>query len=317
MPSSTTSEAQLFDYSSAANPEQQGLIQAVPYRNFSPSFFEQPGTLISPLDLSGDIGTRYPATSPSLLASFVRIAVDDPILTTNALTTGQVLYVYRGSGETKSHGRSLQWQAGDVMALPGSGPVEHVAREDSAFYWVHDEPLLRYLGVTEVSPRFAPTLYEKAGYLNLLDEIMADPIKSKANRVSALLANSNFPETRTITQSVWTMLGILPKGDVQFPHRHESVAIDFVIDCQPGCYTMIGTELDEAGFISNGHREDWSPGASFVTPPGHWHSHHNESGAHAHVLPIQDAGLHTYLRTLEITFSHPHDDGTSHISREP
>jgi hypothetical protein len=35
------------------------------------------------------------------------------------------------------------------------------------------------------------------------------------------------------------------------------------------------------------------------------------------LLPIQDAGLHTYLRTLEITFSHPDHDGTCHISQRP
>jgi hypothetical protein len=32
----------------------------------------------------------------------------------------------------------------------------------------------------------------------------------------------------------------------------------------------------------------------------------------AHVMPIQDAGLHTYLRTLAIQFSGP--DHTSYIS---
>jgi gentisate 1,2-dioxygenase len=69
--------------------------------------------------------------------------------------------------------------------------------------------------------------------------------------------------------------------------------------------------------IKNGVRADWAPGASFVTPPGYWHSHHNESGADAHVLPIQDAGLHTYLRTLEITFSHPAHDHTAYISQMP
>jgi hypothetical protein len=37
--------------------------------------------------------------------------------------------------------------------------------------------------------------------------------------------------------------------------------------------------------------------------PGLWHSHHNESGHPAHVLPIQDAGLHTHLRTLDIRFA--------------
>ena len=55
--------------------------------------------------------------------------------------------------------------------------------------------------------------------------------------------------------------------------------------------------------IKNGHRENWVSGASFITPASYWHSHHNESGQPAHVLPIQDAGLHTYLRTLSIVFS--------------
>ena len=45
--------------------------------------------------------------------------------------------------------------------------------------------------------------------------------------------------------------------------------------------------------IKNGHRENWVSGASFITPASYWHSHHNESGEDAHVLPIQDAGLHT------------------------
>jgi hypothetical protein len=44
-------------------------------------------------------------------------------------------------------------------------------------------------------------------------------------------------------------------------------------------------------------------GAAFVTPPGHWHSHVNESGHPARLLPIQDAGLHTYLRSLDIRFA--------------
>jgi hypothetical protein len=46
-----------------------------------------------------------------------------------------------------------------------------------------------------------------------------------------------------------------------------------------------------------------TPGAAFVTPPGLWHSHHNESGRPARILPIQDAGLHTYLRSLDIRFT--------------
>jgi gentisate 1,2-dioxygenase len=44
---------------------------------------------------------------------------------------------------------------------------------------------------------------------------------------------------------------------------------------------------------------------AFTTPPGLWHSHHNESGADAYLVPVQDAGLHNYMRTLAITFSAP------------
>ncbi|MGI9231902.1 MAG: cupin domain-containing protein, partial [Methylocystis sp.] len=116
---------------------------------------------------------------------------------------------------------------------------------------------------------------------------------------------------------LWAMYGLLPSGKSQLPHRHESVALDFVIDCKPGCYTLIGTELGGDGWIKNPHREDWAAGASFITPPGYWHSHHNESGADAHVLPIQDAGLQEFLRTLEIKFSHIEPDGAVHITDLP
>jgi gentisate 1,2-dioxygenase len=34
------------------------------------------------------------------------------------------------------------------------------------------------------------------------------------------------------------------------------------------------------------------------------HSHHNESGEPARLMPIQDAGLHTFLRTSDIRFFH-------------
>jgi gentisate 1,2-dioxygenase len=99
------------------------------------------------------------------------------------------------------------------------------------------------------------------------------------------------------------MYGVAPAGAVQKPHRHQSVAMDLITDCEPGCYTLLGTELDEDGDIVDPVRADWRPNSAFVTPPGLWHAHYNESGAPAHVIPVQDAGLHTYLRTLDIRFS--------------
>ena len=35
----------------------------------------------------------------------------------------------------------------------------------------------------------------------------------------------------------------------QKPHRHQSIALDFISDCKPGCYTLVGTELDGNGNI--------------------------------------------------------------------
>jgi gentisate 1,2-dioxygenase len=65
----------------------------------------------------------------------------------------------------------------------------------------------------------------------------------------------------------------------------------------------VGTELNPDGSIRNPRRVDWHPGGAFITPPGHWHAHSNESGRMARLLPIQDAGLNTYLRSLDIRFA--------------
>ncbi len=58
------------------------------------------------------------------------------------------------------------------------------------------------------------------------------------------------------------------------------------------CYTLIGDELDEDGKIKSPTRLDWESGATFTTPLGMWHSHHNDSeDEDAWNLPVQDGGL--------------------------
>jgi hypothetical protein len=67
----------------------------------------------------------------------------------------------------------------------------------------------------------------------------------------------------------------------------------------------MGPELDLTGKIIDPIRCDWRAGCMFVTPPGWWHSHHNESEEEAWVLPMQDAGLYTYQRTLGESLERP------------
>jgi gentisate 1,2-dioxygenase len=124
-----------------------------------------------------------------------------------------------------------------------------------------------------------------------------------------LLNNQNFDQTLTITHVLWAMLGIVPAGANQAPHSHKSVALDFVAYSSPGTYTLVGDKVDPiTKQIIDPIRIDWVTGKAFVTPPGLWHSHHNESGEPAFIIPIQDAGLQTYLRTLDIQFTH-YDQG--------
>merc|ERR1712151_423305 len=68
-------------------------------------------------------------------------------------------------------------------------------------------------------------------------------------------------------------------------------------------YTLLGPSLDAEGHISNPTKAVWESGGAFVTPPGWWHSHHNTGHSTAWVLPMQDAGLLTHQRTLDIRFS--------------
>lgn len=189
------------------------------------------------------------------------------------------------------------------MALPGLDAVVLTATEDTRLYYVHDEPLLRFLGVTRTVDRFAPTLYPAEVANAKLREAAEDPRAQDRSRISILLANRNFPQTRTVTHVLWAMYGILPAGSIQKPHRHQSIALDFIIDCPDGCYSLVGTELAADGQIHNPVRVDWSPGLAFVTPPGYWHAHFNESDREAFLIPVQDAGLQTHLRSLDIRFS--------------
>lgn len=296
-----TGDARYFEYHQAVDPLRSRTITPVPVRKFSAATIGTTGVM--PLDLSEDLGTPWAATSPSLLASFLTIAAGEA-LWTEPLATSELYYVIRGAGRSTIDGGTVSWAEGDVFVLPTGDAVKHEATIDAALYHVSDAPLLAYLGVRPAEARFAPTLFRHGTLAEELDRVAGAPDAASKNRISVLLGNAEQTQTLTVTHTLWAMLGLVPVGAVQRPHRHQSVALDFVIDCQRGCYTLLGTDLDPAsGAIADPLRVDWEPGAAFVTPPGYWHSHHNESGAPARILPIQDAGLHTYLRSLDIRFS--------------
>jgi gentisate 1,2-dioxygenase len=300
--------ALIYDYRQAANPIRKGLTEPIPYRQWSPPPLTGSRSTILPLDLSQELGCVGPATSPGLAAHFMELHPGDP-LRPQAAATSSLFTVLRGRGRCRASGGAgapispLEWGEGDVFVLPYGMSPELVAQEPSLLYWVHDGPLLRYLGVSPVEARFKPCHFSAERLNDALERLQADPTAARSNRLSVLLAHADCPASRTVSHTLWAMVGLVPPGASQPPHRHQSVAIDLIVDCPPGCYTLVGTELEPDGQIRQPRRIDWEPGGVFVTPPGHWHAHGNTSDRTARLLPIQDAGLHTYLRSLDIRFS--------------
>lgn len=300
-----TGDARFYEYTKAANPITPDLSPRVPIRSFPASLHQGATSGIVVLDLSDELGIDDgPATSPALCASFVHLLVGEPVETAPDATS-ELYHVIRGEGSTTVDGSRLDWSVGDTFVLPANSHATHTATDDAALYRVTDEPLLRYLGVAPIIRRFRPTLFSAECARHELDKVAAAPHAGDRNRLSVLLAGAAHPRTLTATHTLWAMYGLLPQGALQRPHRHQSVALDLILDCEPGCYSLLGARIDTNGDIIDPTRVDWEPGGAFVTPPGMWHAHVNESGAPAHLFPVQDAGLQTYLRSLDIRFTPP------------
>lgn len=337
----SSSVTRLFEYSAAAAVE----LPVQPAVAFPPSLHLAPAaSTITPLDLSAPLALGFsPATSPNLLASFITLLPASPPLRTDPTATSQLFYVIRGSGSSTGasltpDGAPLHWAEGDLFTVPGtSGPLLHAAETPASLYWVHDEPLLRYLGVAPSAPTFAPALYTRAALLARVEEIRHEPGAEHRNRMGVLLAHeATEGDTKTLTRVLWALLNTLPARSAQPPHRHNSVALDLAVSAAPGrVYTLMGPELGADGWVKDPIRMDWVAGAVFTTPPGWWcvwalghllralsrglthhhlpapphntrarrHSHHNDSDEVAWVLPVQDAGLFTRQRVLDIRFS--------------
>lgn len=285
-------QAQVKEYMSAVNPPMP-TIDVIAY----PSQLHKEGkTRVIPFDLSGSLKTDVPATSPNLMANFLRIC-EGETLKTEVCATSQVFYVIRGTGRTQMTEGTIEWKAGDLFTLSSVLDAMHTASSDTAIYWVHDAPLLAYLGVSPSFSRFEPVLYTKEFLSRELKEIRK--VAEGRNRTGILLSNPNFPITMTLTHTLWALYNVLPAGVTQKPHRHNSIALDFCVAAGENTYTLIGKEIDDEGNIINPIKAVWAAGSAFITPPGWWHSHHNESEEDAIVLPIQDAGLIMNMQILD------------------
>jgi gentisate 1,2-dioxygenase len=294
-------DLRIYEYTSAANPN----MSKIPVLTHDCKLHENGETRIIPFDLSNFLKTQYQATSPNLLASFIKIC-DNEEIDTYANSTSQIFYVIRGKGYSIIENEIINWSEGDLFVVPYyEHKIYHYSMTDSSLYWINDEPLLKYLGVKPNIKKFDITYFSRERMYLEIEKIVHNNKDQELNRLGILLGNRVTElSTKTITHTMWSLLNVLPANNVQKPHRHNSVALDLcVFSSGEGVYTLMGEEIGENGNIINPIKCDWIKGSVFVTPPGWWHSHHNETGEDAYVLPIQDAGLYTYQRTLDIRFS--------------
>jgi gentisate 1,2-dioxygenase len=137
---------------------------------------------------------------------------------------------------------------------------------------VHDEPLLRYLGVAPLAAprRFEPALFTRSRLLEAVEAVRHEPGAAHRNRLGVLLGHADTAETRTLTPTLWALLNCLPACTAQPPHRHNSVALDLCVQAEEGdlVYTLMGPELTEDGWVRDPVKLVWRSGVCFTTPPG-------------------------------------------------
>ena len=285
-------QADFKEYMSAVNPSMPKIDVA----SFPNTLHADGATRLIPFDLSENLQTAYAATTPNLYAGYLRICANEQ-LETEFIAASQMFFIISGAGSSTTEMGAIRWKTGDLFTLPAIKTACHQASQDAVLFWVNDAPLLRYLGVTPSEQRFQPVLYTQERITEALNQVRASG--EDRNRVGVLLSNPNFPSTMTLTHTLWSLYNILPKGVVQHAHRHNSIAIDHCVSAGEDTYTLIGKDIDADGNIINPIKAMWTPGSTFITPPGWWHSHHNHSGQDAIVLPIQDAGLVMNMQVLD------------------
>ncbi|MDT5328513.1 MAG: hypothetical protein QOF25_5665, partial [Mycobacterium sp.] len=97
-------DARYFEYSKAANPIGSGHTSPVPITSFGRQLYAGGPTRIIPLDLSNELNLKDgPATSPALVANFVRIQWGEQV-ETSPNATSQLYYVISGRGVSAVNG---------------------------------------------------------------------------------------------------------------------------------------------------------------------------------------------------------------------
>ncbi len=251
------------------------------------------GTACINLDLQAVLGTSYPATTPNLLAKYLRVAAGES-LTIAPDASGEVYFALQGDAVIAKRADSIEAREGDVICLPGGGETTITATSgDCVVYSVTDEPALAWLGARapdEGQSRVAAVHYPASEIDACLNSVHDRVTDERLTGKFVLFSGPGAAETNTVTRTISLAMNSLEAGGTQEAHRHNAVALTLCLQGEH-VYSLV-----------DGARSDWHQHAVLITPPASLHSHHNEGNKRMLSLVAQDGGLFYNARTVGFSF---------------
>lgn len=265
------------------------------------AFADDAPTGFVPLDLSSTLQTDYAATTPFMLARYVRVRRRDS-LECALPASGEIWAVLRGRGSLQRDGWSLHWQEGDMLALPGGAASTWRADDDAVLWLATDEPALAFQGVRpEIADRASieATHYRADDIARELRRLYGRPMAPDTPGRALFMASARTERLGTCLPAMTLTLNAVRPGEVQRPHRHNAAALVLPLR-EARCASTIG-----------GRIFPWTPHVTLLTPPGALHDHRNAPLMNdmardddiALALIVQDGGLHYYGRTMGFSFA--------------
>ncbi len=270
-----------FDWSWPKVPRHQFLLEKEKAYDFNGD------SLLIPLDISNVLKTSYMATTPSILARYIKIN-SKKNLSHILSTSGEIYYVLEGKGFSKNENEMIEWSKGDVFCFPGGKETEHSSIADnSILFLVTNEPLLNFeqLSPSNNNSNILPSHWPHEKTASFLEERYKRPKTKETSGVAVLFSTEETLPSRNTIPSINTSINTLEAGGDQRPHRHNGVAITLAIEGEK-VYSMIEDQ-----------KIDWKNGVAQITPAAELHSHHNRGSKRMISFVVQDEGLHWYLRT--------------------
>ena len=274
--------ANAFDFRWPPVPRRQFLAER------EQAFASATPTGVVALDVSDVLETSYPATTPSLLAQYLRLRAGEGF-STRQRASGEVYFVMQGAGQSQNGADSIAWGQGDLFCFPGGRETIHEAGdEDAIVFCASDQPFVMFqdLQPPRVGESLIETVHWPAAEIDKrLDTVYERPDSNEEAGRAVLFSSRALAPARNILPMMVAAINTLEPGKDQRAHRHNGVAITLALEGD-GVYSLIEDQ-----------RVDWVSGAAQVTPGAELHSHHNRGTKRMRSLVIQDEGLHYYTRT--------------------